>query len=400
LDANLVVTSSDGTSSGTCPITFIRTYTIKDACNNATTATQTININDTTAPVIQTSITSLNVSLECSDVTGLASALAQLPSATDNCSAPIIHLVSDVTTVDATCSNAYVRVRTWNFTDSCGNTSINFVQTITVQDTTAPIFSGTLPQDITLECNQTIPSVQSLTATDTCGGNVTVTFAEQTIAGSCPNNYTIFRTWTATDVCGNFATHIQEIIIQDTTPPVFVGTLPASEIYAKCNGIPIAPILTAQDNCGTAIVNYSEVKIDGDCTNKYRLERTWTATDLCGNETEFRQTVYLACYVTPFNALSPDGDGLNEAFIIEGIECYPNNKVEIYNRWGVMIFEASFYDNVNTVFRGLSDGRVTISRNNKLPTGTYYYKLKYEFDLYGREKENIEKTGYIYIQNE
>ena len=80
-------------------------------------------------------------------------------------------------------------------------------------------------------------------------------------------------------------------------------------------------------------MNYSEVRIDGDCTNKYRLERTWTAIDACGNQTEFNQTVYLACYVTPYNALSPDGDGLNDTFIIEGLECFPNNSVEIFNRW-------------------------------------------------------------------
>jgi gliding motility-associated-like protein len=311
-DANLVVTSSDGTAIGTCPIIFTRTYTIKDACNNAKTVTQTI----------------------------------------------------------------------------------------TVQDTTAPIFSGTVPQDITLECNQTIPSAATVTATDNCNGLVTINFTEQNEPGTCPNNYSITRTWVATDICGNSQTHTQQITIQDTTPPVFVGNLPSNEVFAKCDGIPVAPVLTATDNCGSATVTYTEVKIDGDCTNKYRLERTWTATDSCGNESQIIQTVYLACYVTPYNALSPDGDGLNDTFIIEGLECYPNNSVEIYNRWGVMVFEATFYDNVNNVFKGFSDGRSTVSRNDKLPTGDYWYVLKYEYDLYGRTKENIEKIGYIYIQNE
>ena len=41
----------------------------------------------------------------------------------------------------ASCANAYVRVRTWNFTDGCGNTSANFVQTITVIDNTAPVIT-------------------------------------------------------------------------------------------------------------------------------------------------------------------------------------------------------------------------------------------------------------------
>ena len=44
-DAGLTVTSSDGTPSGSCPITIIRTYTITDACENQSAAQQTISIN-------------------------------------------------------------------------------------------------------------------------------------------------------------------------------------------------------------------------------------------------------------------------------------------------------------------------------------------------------------------
>src|SRR5207247_4685621 len=97
---------------------------------------------------------SLDATLECSDATGLTAALALAPAATDNCTAsPLLNLVSDLTTPDATCANAYVRVRTWNFADGCANISANFVQTITVRDTTKPLVTtaaGSL--DATLEC--------------------------------------------------------------------------------------------------------------------------------------------------------------------------------------------------------------------------------------------------------
>ena len=398
-----MVTSSDGTATGTCPITFTRTYTIKDACNNTTTVTQIININDTTAPVVTGTLTASNT-----DGCSIAAAPSAMTTVTaletagltisDNCTADAnLVVTSSDGTATGTCPITFTR--TYTIKDVCNNAT-TVTQTITVQDTTAPIFSGTVPQDITLECNQTIPSAATVTATDNCNGLVTINFTEQNQPGTCPNNYSITRTWVATDICGNSQTHTQQITIQDTTPPVFVGNLPSNEVFAKCDGIPVAPVLTATDNCGSATVTYTEVKIDGDCTNKYRLERTWTATDLCGNESQIIQTVYLACYVTPFNALSPDGDGLNDTFVIEGLECYPNNSVEIYNRWGVMVFEATYYDNVNNVFKGFSDGRSTVSRNDKLPTGDYWYVLKYEYDLYGRTKENIEKIGYIYIQNE
>ena len=402
-DANLVVTSLDGLSIGSCPITLIRTYTITDICGNSTTKTQNITINDTTAPVVTgTLIAASSNGCAVADAPTAMTTVSQLEAAgltiSDSCTSDA-NLVVKHTNGIATGTCPITFVRTYTITDACNN-SITATQNITIQDTTAPVFSAPLPSDITLECSQSIPAVSSLTAVDNCNGLVTISFNEQNIPGTCPNNYSIVRTWIATDICGNSQTHTQQITIQDTTPPVFVGNIPASEVFAKCDGIPVAPVLTATDNCGTVTVNYSELKIDGDCSNKYRLERIWTATDSCGNETQITQTVYLACYVTPFNALSPDGDGLNDVFIIEGLECYPNNTVQIVNRWGVIVFDSAYYDNVNNVFRGFSDGRSTISRNEKLPTGDYWYILKYEYDLYGRTKENIEKTGYIYIQND
>jgi len=402
-DLNLVVTSSNGIPSGTCPITFVRTYTITDICGNSTTKTQNITINDTTAPVVTgTLIAATSNGCLVTNAPTAMTTVSQLELAgltiSDNCTSDANLVVSHTNgTATGTCPITFVR--TYTITDACNN-SITATQNITIQDTTAPVFSAPVPSDITLECSQSIPAVSSLTAVDNCNGLVTISFNEQNIPGSCPNNYSIIRTWVASDVCGNSQTHTQQITIQDTTPPVFIGNIPSNEVFAKCDGIPEAPVLTATDNCGTVTIDYSEVKIDGDCTNKYRLERTWKATDLCGNETQITQIVYLACYVTPFNALSPDGDGLNDIFVIEGLECYPNNNVEIFNRWGVSVFKTSFYDNVNNVFRGFSDGRSTISRNEKLPTGDYWYVLKYEYDLYGRTKENIEKTGNIYIQND
>src|SRR5207237_1034000 len=99
-------------------------------------------VEDTTAPVVSTPAGSLNHTLQCSDGGGITAALAQAPAASDNCTAaPTMHLVSDTTVADATCANAYVRTRTWNFDDGCGNTSANFTQVITVEDTTAPVVS-------------------------------------------------------------------------------------------------------------------------------------------------------------------------------------------------------------------------------------------------------------------
>lgn len=87
--------------------------------------------------------------------------------------------------------------------------------------------------------------------------------------------------------------------------------------------------------------------------------------------------------VVIYNLVTPDGDGKNDYFIIDNIQKYPNNRVEIYNRWGVKVFETTQYDpngdGSSNVFAGYSDGKVTIDKNKKLPSGTYYYILTYEY---------------------
>ncbi|SHM99017.1 DUF7507 domain-containing protein, partial [Flavobacterium chilense] len=103
----------------------------------------------------------------------------------------------------------------------------------------------------------------------------------------------------------------------------------------------------------------------------------------------------VTCVVEVFNAVSPNGDGINDEFHIQGLECYPNNTVEIYNRWGVKVFETSGYGSKGNVFKGYSDGRTTISRGESLPDGTYFYILKY-FDDTAHKMHD--KSGYLYIK--
>jgi gliding motility-associated-like protein len=95
-----------------------------------------------------------------------------------------------------------------------------------------------------------------------------------------------------------------------------------------------------------------------------------------------------------FNAISPNNDGLNDSFVIKGINNFPDNEVEIYNRWGVKVYEAKSYNETDVMFRGYSDGRATIKRGDKLPTGTYFYILKYNTG-----KKVKKRTGYLYINN-
>jgi uncharacterized repeat protein (TIGR01451 family)/gliding motility-associated-like protein len=100
------------------------------------------------------------------------------------------------------------------------------------------------------------------------------------------------------------------------------------------------------------------------------------------------------------NAFSPNGDGINEMFVIDGLEdtiCYPENAVEIYNRWGVLVFETQNYNNQTNAFDGYSSGRTTVSSSTGLPTGTYFYIINYtSVDLNGAIRAN-QKDGYLYL---
>ncbi len=80
--------------------------------------------------------------------------------------------------------------------------------------------------------------------------------------------------------------------------------------------------------------------------------------------------------ISPFEffipqGFSPNGDFVNDLFIIRGILKYPNNKILIYNRWGNKVFGASPYLN-SWDGRCISGLRVG---GDELPIGTYFYVL-------------------------
>ncbi len=97
-----------------------------------------------------------------------------------------------------------------------------------------------------------------------------------------------------------------------------------------------------------------------------------------------------------FNGITPNGDGINDFFEIKGIENYPNNNLKVFNRWGVLVFETENYGTGNVLFTGQSDGRATIAKERALPTGTYFYSLKFIGDNPGEEVY----SGYLYISRD
>jgi gliding motility-associated-like protein len=137
------------------------------------------------------------------------------------------------------------------------------------------------------------------------------------------------------------------------------------------------------DTDGDGIPNYLDVDDDND--GIMTLDE-----DEFGDEDNDGIPDHLDPYATEliiYNEFSPNGDGVNDLFVIEGLSSYPNNKIEVFNRWGNSVYKKVGYDNS---WDGSSYGRVTIDAERKLPVGTYYYALELGDGF-------APKTGWVYI---
>ncbi|WP_062062634.1 gliding motility-associated C-terminal domain-containing protein, partial [Aquimarina longa] len=97
--------------------------------------------------------------------------------------------------------------------------------------------------------------------------------------------------------------------------------------------------------------------------------------------------------VEVFNVVTPNGDGDHDVFRIGNIEKFPENELKIYNRWGVLVYEAKGYGQQGQYFKGESNGRVTINQDRQLPVGTYFYVLTYK----NSKGQTNKKSDYLYI---
>ncbi len=285
--SSATVTLSE-TVTGTCPQVITRTWTAVDACGNSVSASQTITVNDTQPPVLSAAPADLTVSCG-SDVPAAATL-----TATDNCDTGVTVIFIE-TTNGSGCS--YTIERTWMATDECGNGTI-FTQFITVEDMEAPVLANT-PDDVTVLCDA-VPQPANVTASDNCDTSVTLLFDENINGNGC--SYTIERTWTATDDCGNGTSFTQIITVNDTEAPVLANT--PDDLTVACDAISQPANVTASDNCDDNVTLFFDEIINGSGCS-YTIERTWTATDDCGNGTSFTQIITVEDTFAPAFAFVP-----------------------------------------------------------------------------------------------
>ncbi len=289
-DGTVIVSPLDNLIPGSCPndFTIERTWEYEDACGNAITHTQTITVSDTSIPMFDTPPPT-DITLDCA---------ANVPdpvdiSVMDNCDGQVI--VSPIDNlIPGTCPNDFTIERTWEYIDACGNT-LSHLQTIVVSDTSLPVFDTPPPTDIILECAAEVPDPVDISVTDNCDGNVIVSPIDNLIPGTCPNDFTIERTWEYIDACGNTLSHIQTIVVGNTTLPVF-DTPPPTDLVLECaTQVPDPVDITVTDNCdGIVTVSPTDNLIPGTCPNDFTIERTWEYIDACGNTLSHLQTIIVS----------------------------------------------------------------------------------------------------------
>ena len=284
--------AGDQLTTNGCDILVRRTYLATDACGSQSGWVQEITVRDTHPPIFAAlPDRRVEVGIEWSFDPATAS---------DVCDATVAPVVLGTVT-NAICGSSLSATRTWQAADRCGNVA-TLSQTIRVVDTTAPTINP-LPAASTIDCPAKTTFAQA-TVFDAGDPAVVITFADVITPGDCAHRYSVTRTWTASDACGNTNTASQTIVVQDTTPPV-IAALPAPTTI-ECPVQPAFAQAIATDACDAApLLTFIDVTTAGDCPGRYSITRTWTATDACGNASTASQTISVQDTTHPVIAALP-----------------------------------------------------------------------------------------------
>ncbi|MEP7264282.1 MAG: gliding motility-associated C-terminal domain-containing protein, partial [Bacteroidota bacterium] len=199
-------------------------------------------------------------------------------------------------------------------------------------------------------------SVNNTVATNLTVGDLILTWTVSQLSGDCPVSdsliVTVKDSITAnagtdkTDLCG-------EVYALDATQPNF-GTgywmlLSGSGIIADTGSA-----VTVVNELSLGINNFVWTIKNGNCIDSdtvlvYQLD-----------------SVNCLSLIELPSAFSPNGDGFNDFFVVKGIEDFRENKLTVFDRWGVEVYSKSNY---------LNEWNGVNNDNDDIPDGTYFYIL-------------------------
>jgi hypothetical protein len=283
---------------GTSEYSYV--YRAEDVCGEVAFATRTITVTDNVAP--EFSIIESPLFVPC------ALADSAYAAATDACSSVIITYSDEV--VEAGCPG--ILNRTYTAADGCGN-SATASQTIYLIDEGEPEFT-VFPANVFVSCEEELELNPVVEYTSVCF-NTTLTQSDVITNGVCAANYTLERTYTLTDGCGNSISQVWTVEVSDTHAPV-IADVPASADLDCGDEVPTGNP-SATDNCSafelTSTVN-TEDQLCG-----YITTTTWTATDACGNSSSATQVISFIDSADPEYSFIPESVTLScgDEFVLD-----------------------------------------------------------------------------------
>jgi hypothetical protein len=294
------------------------TLTVDDGKGGTSTDNVTVNVVDTTPPIISLNGPS-EVTLEC-PVT-----YTDPTTVTDACDP------SPILTVDGTVSGHTPGTYTLHYTakDASGNQS-TATRTVKVVDTTPPVINLNGPSEVTLECPATY--TDPTTVTDACDPSPTLT-TDGAVDGHTPGTYTL--NYTAKDASGNQSTATRTVKVVDTTPPTIL-LKGANPMILECLAVYNEAGAVVTDACDPSPTLTIEGTVDAGTLGTYSVK--YTATDHSGNSATATRMVIVQDTKAPILSCSVSTPSLwppNDKFVNVGLRvkvkdaCDPNPKVSI-----------------------------------------------------------------------
>jgi gliding motility-associated-like protein len=280
---------------------------------------------------------------------------------------------------------------TLTVTDVNGNMSTG-TATVTIQDTVLPTVitqNITVQLDANGEASITLAMINN-GSTDNCGiASSSLNILNFDCSNVGPNTVIL----TITDVYGNIGTATAIVTVNNNFSDNDIdGIRDNCDDDDDNDGV-----LDTSDNC-ELIANSDQADNDNDgmgdvCDDDDDNDSYTDTLDNCpftynpNQEDRDNDGIGDACDLIEVNvseAITPNGDGINDTWMIYNIENHPNNSVRVFNRWGSEVFFARGYqNNWNGAYK---------NNNQPLPdAGSYYYQLDLD------DNGSIEKDGWIYI---
>lgn len=231
-----------------------------------------------------------------------------------------------------------------------------------------------------------------------CAGDANGTVDLSVAGGTAPYTYTWSNGQTSEDL-GGLPGGVYNILIQDANGCLGYNTVTLANPPALNSNIS-SPVQVNGHNISFFGGSDGSINLDvsgGTPAYQYQWSNgstnedqnglgagTYTVTITDANGCTILDTIVLD---QPFDlamptGYSPNSDGFNDAFVIHGIEAYPENRLEVYNRWGNLVYAS---DNYMNMWRGTSD------TGDTLPDGTYFVVLNIN-------KGEIVLTGYVDVR--